>query len=116
MLRQLDMPLATIKELLACDRPDGAERIDAYWKSADAVEDARRGPARDSSINSTERGRHVRRKTREMPERRVLCLKRNVDEAGAWALGKEFIAIMRERPAPKIPGIEGAVLASFGAR
>jgi hypothetical protein len=43
----------------------------------------------------------------------VLCLKRNVDEAGAWALGKEFIAIMRERPAPMVSGIEGASFLIF---
>jgi hypothetical protein len=45
--------------------------------------------------------------TRELPERSVLCLKRNVDERGAWAFGKEFIAILRERPLPKIEGREG---------
>ncbi len=36
--------------------------------------------------------------TREMPARSLLCLKRNVDEQGARAFGKEFIAILRERP------------------
>ena len=46
--------------------------------------------------------------TREMPERSLLCLKRNVDEQGAWAFGKEFIAILRERPLPRIEGREGA--------
>ena len=46
--------------------------------------------------------------TREMPERSLLCLKRNVDEQGQWAFGKEFIAILRERPLPKIEGREGA--------
>ena len=45
---------------------------------------------------------------REMPERSLLCLKRNVDEQGRWAFGKEFIAILRERPLPKIEGREGA--------
>jgi len=47
--------------------------------------------------------------TREMPERSLLCLKRNVDEQGQWAFGKEFFAIMRERPLPKIEGRAGAV-------
>ena len=46
--------------------------------------------------------------TREMPERSLLCLKRNVDEQEMWAFGKEFIAIMRERPLPKIEGRAGA--------
>ena len=48
--------------------------------------------------------------TREMPERSLLCLKRNVDLQGQWAFGKEFIGILRERPLPKIEGREGAVL------
>jgi len=47
--------------------------------------------------------------TREMPERSLLCVKRNVDEQGQWAFGKEFIAILRERPLPKIEGRAGAV-------
>ncbi len=34
--------------------------------------------------------------TREIPERSLLCLKRNVDEQGAWALGKEFPTILRQ--------------------
>ena len=45
--------------------------------------------------------------TREMPERSLLCVKRNVDEQRAWAFGKEFIAILRERPLPKIEGRAG---------
>jgi hypothetical protein len=51
--------------------------------------------------------------TREIPERSVLCLKRNVDEQGAWALGKEFIAILRERPLPKMEGREGAMFSIY---
>lgn len=51
--------------------------------------------------------------TRDMPERSLLCLKRNVDEQGAWALGKEFIAIMRERPLPKMAGREGATFSIY---
>jgi hypothetical protein len=51
--------------------------------------------------------------TREIPERSVLCLKRHVDEPSAWALGKEFIAILRERPLPKMPGREGAMFSIY---
>lgn len=46
--------------------------------------------------------------TREMPERSLLCVKRNVDEKGAWAFGKEFVALLRERPLPRLGGREGA--------
>jgi hypothetical protein len=50
---------------------------------------------------------------REIPERSLLCLKRNVDEQGAWAFGKEFIAILRERPLPKMEGREGAMFSIY---
>ena len=46
--------------------------------------------------------------TREMPERSLLCLKRTVAVQNQFAFGKEFIAIMRERPLPKIEGRTGA--------
>ena len=48
--------------------------------------------------------------TREIPSRSILCLKRNVDgQAGAWAFGKEFIALLRDHPLPRMDGIAGAV-------
>ena len=46
--------------------------------------------------------------SREMPRRSLLCLKRNVDESGLWAFGKEFIAIVRDQRLPRIGGREGA--------
>ena len=54
--------------------------------------------------------------TREIPERSLLCLKRNVDEQGAWALGKEFIAILRERPLPKMEDEKARCSPSIGVR
>lgn len=51
--------------------------------------------------------------TREMPQRKLLCLKRNVDEAGAWSLGKEFMGIMRDARLPRLEGREGAVFAIY---
>ena len=109
MLRQLELPLAAIKELLACDPADAAERIAAHWREVESVHDARRELA-DYLVNRLSGKRPVMYEvaTREMPERSLLCLKRNVDEQGQWAFGKEFIAIMRERPLPKIEGREGA--------
>jgi hypothetical protein len=47
--------------------------------------------------------------TRTIPERRILCLKRNIaGEEAAWALGKEFIGLLRERDLPRLEGREGA--------
>jgi len=109
MLRQLQLPLAAIKELLACDPADAAARIEEYWRGAEAAHDARRELA-DYLVNRLcgKRSAMYEVATREMPERSLLCLKRNVDEQGMWAFGKEFIAILRGRPLPKIEGREGA--------
>ncbi len=114
MLRQLDMPLAAIRELRACDPAVAAERIAAHWREVESAHDARRELA-DYLVNRLSGKRSVMYKvaTREIPERTVLCLKRNVDEQGAWALGKEFIAILRERPLPKMEGREGAAFSIF---
>ena len=46
--------------------------------------------------------------TREIPERSLLCLKREVSEQGQWAFGKEFIGIWRKRPLPLMEGRAGA--------
>ncbi|MFZ2059023.1 MAG: helix-turn-helix domain-containing protein [Acidimicrobiales bacterium] len=114
MLRQLELPLAEIKELLARDPVDAAERIAAHWREVESVHDARRELA-DYLVNRLSGKRSVMYEvaTRDIPERSVLCLKRNVDEQGAWALGKEFIAILRERPLPKMEGREGAVFSIY---
>jgi DNA-binding transcriptional MerR regulator len=109
MLRQLRLPLAAIRELLACDPADAAKRIAEHWRDAEAAHDARRELA-DYLVNRLSGKRSVMYEvtTREMPERSLLCLKRNVDEQEMWAFGKEFIAILRERPLPKIEGRAGA--------
>jgi hypothetical protein len=114
MLRQLELPLAEIKELLARDPVDAAERIAAHWREVESVHDARRELA-DYLVNRLSGKRSVMYEvaTREIPERSMLGLKRNVDEQGAWALGKEFIAILRERPLPKMEGREGAMFSIY---
>jgi DNA-binding transcriptional MerR regulator len=109
MLRQLQLPLAAIKQLLACDPADAAERIAEHWRDAEAAHDARRELA-DYLVNRLSGKRSVMYEVgmREIPERSLLCLKRNVETQEMWAFGKEFIAILRERPLPKIEGREGA--------
>jgi DNA-binding transcriptional MerR regulator len=114
MLRQLEFPLVEIKELVAEDSLEAAERIASHWHDVETLHDARRDLA-VHLINKL-RGKSTAMyevATREIPERSVLCLKRNVDEQGAWALGKEFIAILRERPLPKMKGREGAMFSIY---
>ncbi len=114
MMRQLQLPLAAVKELLACDPADAAARIVEHWRDAEAAHDARRDLA-DYLVSLLRGKRAVMYEvgTREMPERSLLCLKRNVDEQGQWAFGKEFIGILRERPLPKIEGREGAAFCIY---
>ena len=114
MLRQLELPLAAIKELLVCDPVDAAERIAAHWREVESAHDARRELA-DYLVDRLSGKRSVMYEvaTREIPERSLLCLKRNVDQQGAWALGKEFIAVLRERPLPKMNGREGAMFSIY---
>jgi DNA-binding transcriptional MerR regulator len=116
MLRQLQLPLAAVKELLACDPADAATRIAEHWRGAEAAHDARRELA-DYLVNRLSGKRSVTYEvaTREMPERSLLCLKRNVLEQEVWAFGKEFIAILRERPLPKMEGREGAMFSIYWA-
>jgi DNA-binding transcriptional MerR regulator len=111
MLRQLQLPLAAVKELLARDPADAAERIAEHWRDAEAAHDARRGLAGHLvSRLSGKKSVMYEVATREIPGRSLLCLKRNVEEQEMWAFGKEFIGILRERPLPKIEGREGAML------
>lgn len=114
ILRQLDFSLVAIKELLACEPIDAAERIAAHWRQVESAHEARRELA-DYLVNRLSGRRSVMYEvaTRAMPERSLLCLKRNVDEQDAWALGKEFMAIMRERPLPKMDGREGATFSIY---
>jgi DNA-binding transcriptional MerR regulator len=109
MLRQLQLPLKAIKELLARDPADAAKLIAEHWRDAEAAHDARRELA-DYLVSRLSGMRPVMYEvaTREMPERSLLCLKRTVAVQNQFAFGKEFIAIMRERPLPKIEGRTGA--------
>src|SRR6202041_1840637 len=112
--RQLDLSLAAIRKLVACDPVDAGNQIAAHWRKVESVHDTRRELA-DYLVNRLTGKKPIVYEvaTREIPERSVLCLKRNVDERGAWALGKEFIAIMRERPLPKMEGREGAMFSIY---
>jgi DNA-binding transcriptional MerR regulator len=110
MMRELQFPLKAIRELLACDPAEAAKRIAGHWRDAEAAHDARRELA-DYLVSQLSGKKPVMYEvaTREIPERSLLCLKRNVHHKKQWAFGKEFIAIMRERPLPKIEGRIGAV-------
>ena len=113
-LRGIGVPLAAVKEWLELDQAELAERVSAFWRDAESHHASRR----ELVTNLVDRltGRKpvmLEVETRQMPQRSLLCLKRNVDEAAAWSFGKEFMGIMREARLPRIEGRVGAVFAIY---
>lgn len=113
-LRQVGVPLANVKEWLSLDPTEIAGRVAAFWQQADAQHAARAELVTALVARLTGRSTAMHEvATRDMPQRSLLCLKRNVDEAGVWALGKQFIGILRDAGLPRIEGREGAFFAIF---
>ncbi len=114
-LRQLQIPLAQIKEIVGLEPAAAAERVRAFWMQAEDDHASRRRLARHLVDRlSGKRPTMYDVDTRTVPERTVLCLKRAVPgEAAAWALGKGFIALMRERQLPRLEGRAGAVFCIY---
>lgn len=114
-LRQIGVPLAEVKMIIGLDPHSAAKRLGEYWAGAELSHAARR-----DLVNflverlSGKRAIMYEVNTREMPDRTLLCLKRHVDgQPGAWALGKEFVGILKERPMSRIEGIEGAAFSIY---
>jgi DNA-binding transcriptional MerR regulator len=109
-LRQLRVPLAEIKVILPLERVQAAERVRQLWAATEAEHASVRALA-TYLIDELSGKRSVMYEvsTREMPERSLLCLKRNVAGVDrAWAFGKEFIGLLRHYQLPQIPGRPGA--------
>jgi DNA-binding transcriptional MerR regulator len=113
-LRHVGVPLTTVQELLALDPAEMAEQLTAFWREAETRHAGQRELVTALVDRITGRNTVMYEvMSREMPQRSLLCLKRNVDEAGLWALGKEFIAIMRDERLPRIAGREGATFCIY---
>jgi DNA-binding transcriptional MerR regulator len=113
-LRQVGVPLTTVKELLALDPADMAKQLTEFWREAETRHAGQRELVTALVDRLTGRSTVMYEvSTREMPQRSLLCLKRNVDETGLWALGKEFMALMRDQRLPRIDGREGAVFSIY---
>jgi DNA-binding transcriptional MerR regulator len=114
-LRQLQVPLAEIKAILALEPVQAAERVREFWAATEAGHTGRRALAA-YLIDELSGKRPVvyEVSTREVPERSLLCVKRNVTgEKAAWAFGKEFIALLRHYQLPSIEGRAGAFFQIF---
>jgi DNA-binding transcriptional MerR regulator len=107
-LRSIGVPLARIEPMLGLPPAAVAEQVTSYWHSAEAEHAARRDLARYlvDRLNGKETIMYEVA-SRDVPERALLCLMRNVDQDGAWALGKEFVGIMQSRPLPRVEGEPG---------
>jgi DNA-binding transcriptional MerR regulator len=114
VLRQIGVPLARIGPLLGLPAAAVAEQVAAWWAEAESAHAARRDLAGYlvDRLNGKETIMYEVA-SRDVPERRLLCLKRNVDQDGAWALGKEFVGIMQSRPLPRIESEPGWVFTIY---
>lgn len=114
-LRRLDMPLAEIKAVLELEPASAAVRVAAYWTSVESQHGARRRLAAYLVDRiSGKRSVMYEVTTREIAARSLLCLKRNVTgEKEAWALGKEFVALMRNRDLPRLEPPAGAAFCIY---
>jgi DNA-binding transcriptional MerR regulator len=116
LLRRIALPLAEIKAILALEPAAAAHQIATYWEGVEAEHDARRNLA--GYIVDLLSGReHVMYEvaTRTLPERSLLCQLRHVaDEKETFAFGKEFLAIFKERPQPRVAGAPFLILIYHG--
>ncbi len=116
LLRRIALPLAEIKAILALEPAAAAHRIATYWEGVEAEHDARRNLA-GYIIDSLSGREHVMYEvaTRAVPERSLLCQLRHVaDEKETIALGKEFLAVFKERPQPRAAGSPFLILIYHG--
>jgi DNA-binding transcriptional MerR regulator len=114
-LRQLQVPLAEIKAILPLEPVQAADRVREVWAATEAEHTARRALAA-YLIDELSGKRSVVYQvgTREIPDRSLLCLKRNVTgDKAAWAFGKEFIALLRRYQLPVLEGRAGAFFCIF---
>jgi DNA-binding transcriptional MerR regulator len=113
-LRQVGIPLTTVKCWLALGPAEMAERVTAFWREAEARHAGQRELV-TALVDRLTRKSTVMYEvgTRDIPQRSLLCLKRNVDESGAWAFGKEFVALTRDQRLPRLKGREGAVFCIY---
>jgi DNA-binding transcriptional MerR regulator len=115
VLRQLHFPLAEIKAILALEPAELTERVRQFWAATERKHSSLRALATYLIDElSGKRSPVYEVKTREIPERSLLCVKRNVTgEKAAWAFGKEFIALLRHYKFPQIEGRAGAFFQIF---
>jgi hypothetical protein len=111
----MGVPLAQIKLIVELEPSAAAARVAEFWAGIES-EHVHRSELARRLVDRLNGKRPTRYEvaTREMPERRLLCLKRNVDSQAVWAFGKEFIGLLKQLPRPRfVPRRAGAMSQIF---
>jgi DNA-binding transcriptional MerR regulator len=109
-LRHLGVPLARIATIVEVEPAVAAQQVAAYWAEVEFEHHGRRALAGylvdDLTGNRAER---YQVELRDLPARRMLCLRRHVNAEELVLLGRDFIVRrMREAGVPRLDGVEGA--------
>jgi DNA-binding transcriptional MerR regulator len=113
LLRRLDMPLATIGDVLALDGAEAARALAAWW---DGIEEAR-AEQRGLVVYLQERLRGKEHAVydvslRRLPERSLVSINRHVDASGTDAFFAEAFRLLRGA-GPGLEGIAGVPFVVF---
>jgi DNA-binding transcriptional MerR regulator len=105
-LRHLAMPLARIAAVVDSDPAGAVRQIEEFWSAAEFEHHGRRALVDELTGKRTDRY-HI--EVRDLPERRMLSLRRQVTQEELVLLGREFIVHrMRAAAVPRVDGIAGA--------
>jgi DNA-binding transcriptional MerR regulator len=105
-LRRVGIPLARIKGLLDLEPDAAADSLRTYWTDVEKEHAARRAAVAMLIDRLQGKGTSMYEvDTRHVPEQRVLCSLHHADNQEAVvALGKQFLAIFKERPVDLVEG------------
>jgi DNA-binding transcriptional MerR regulator len=118
-LRHLGVPLARIVMIVEAEPAVAAQQVAAYWAEVEFEHHGRRALAgylvddlaADRAGSGSER---YRVELRDLPGRRMLCLRRHVNAEELVLVGRDFIVRrMREAGVPRLDGVEGAPFAIY---
>ena len=113
LLRRLDMPLATIRELLPLDGAEADEALAKWWDGVETVGAERRSLV--AYLRARLRGEEQTMydiNVRHLPERRLVSINRHVDAPGTGAFFDEAFSRLRAA-GPGLQGIEGVPFLVF---
>jgi DNA-binding transcriptional MerR regulator len=113
LLRRLDMPLATIRELLKLDGSEAGAALGRWWDGVEAAGSERRGLV--AYIQARLRGEEQAVydiDLRRLPERTLVSINRHVDMSGTAAFFDEAFTRLRAA-GPGLTGIDGVPFLVF---